>query len=234
MKKRAESAGGEEDEDALGSPLPQDFFARDSRAVAEELLGATLVSTVGRRLTAGRIVETEAYLGANDPGSHASTRGVTERNRVMYGRPGTVYVYFTYGIHHMLNLVAEREGEAGAVLIRAVEPIAGIDVMVDRRAGRAGPELTNGPGKVAQALGVDLDDNGTLLGEGRLSVREPVAPPDDETGVSGRVGLSQGHGLPLRYYLVDNPYVSRAKPGRRIPKGRASGAQGRGHDRETR
>jgi DNA-3-methyladenine glycosylase len=218
----------------LGPELGQGFFSRDPRTVAEELLGAILVSTVDGERAAGLIVETEAYLGVGDPGSHASTRGVTERNRVMYGEPGSVYVYFTYGMHHMLNLVAEPEGTAGAVLVRALEPLAGIDGMTARRAGRAGAELTNGPGKVAQALGVDLSDNGTRLGEGRLSVHESVTSRSGETGVSGRIGLGEGHELPLRYYLVDNPYVSRAKPGRRVPKGRPSRQGAKGTRRETR
>jgi DNA-3-methyladenine glycosylase len=206
---------------AFGPELPQAFFARDTREVARDLLGKVLVSRAEGILTAGRIVEAEAYLGSHDAGSHAATRGVTDRNRVMYGDPGTAYVYFTYGMHHMLNLVAEREGEAGAVLVRALEPLAGIEVMSARRGGRDGVALTNGPGKVAQALGVDLDDNGTVLGKGRLSVHEPRERPSHEVAVSGRIGLSDGHDLPLRYYLVDNPYVSRGKPGRRMPKKRA-------------
>ena len=237
MTKRPEPAGAGTDGEgpvALGVELPREFFCRDPRMVAEDLLGAMLVSTVDGARTAGRIVETEAYLGADDPGSHASTRGVTERNRVMYGVPGTVYVYFTYGMHHMLNLVTEPEGTAGAVLVRAVEPVAGTETMVARRAGRSGPDLTNGPGKVAQALGVDLSDNGTTLGNGRLSVHEPAASAAQETGVSGRIGLGEGHELPLRYYLVDNPYVSRARPGRRVPKGRISRPGAKGTRRETR
>jgi DNA-3-methyladenine glycosylase len=224
---------GLEDGRAFGRSLTRDFFARDPRAVAKDLLGIVLVSEADGLVTAGRIVETEAYLGAGDPGSHASTRGMTERNRVMYAEPGTVYVYFTYGMHYMLNLVAEPEGVAGAVLVRAVEPLVGEDVMLARRSGRSGPELTNGPGKVAQALGVDLDDNATLLGHGRLSVHEPPEPPVEGTEVSGRIGLNDGHDLPLRYYLVDNAYVSRAKPGRPTPKGSARRARRRGHDRET-
>jgi DNA-3-methyladenine glycosylase len=214
-------SGAEEPEHAFGPELPRVFFARDTRLVARELLGKVLVSRAEGVLTAGRIVEAEAYLGAHDPGSHAATLGVTDRNRVMYGEPGTAYVYFTYGMHHMLNLVAEREGEAGAVLVRALEPLAGIEVMSARRGGRGGVALTNGPGKVAQALGVALDDNGTVLGKGRLSVHEPRERPSEEAAVSGRIGLSDGHDLPLRYYLVDNPYVSRGRPGRRQPKERA-------------
>src|SRR5450756_151066 len=113
--------------------LPKEFFARDSVTVARELLGKTIMSTAGGDVTSGRIVETEAYLGADDPGSHAATKGITKRNAVMYGPPGHAYVYFTYGNHHMLNLVTESDGVAGAVLVRAVEPVDGIDVMLRRR-----------------------------------------------------------------------------------------------------
>ncbi len=128
------------------------------------------MSTAGGVETGGRIVEVEAYLGSHDAGSHAATRGITKRNAVMYGPPGSAYVYFTYGNHHMLNLVCEPEGIAGAVLVRALEPLLGIDVMSGRRRGLPLRELCNGPGKLAAALGVDLSDNGSILGEGRLSV----------------------------------------------------------------
>ena len=111
------------------------FFDRSPELVAPELLGALLVSTAGGVETGGRIVETEAYLGRDDPGSHAATRGITKRNAVMYGPPGSAYVYFTYGNHHMLNLVCEPEGVAGAVLIRAIEPLLGIEVMSGAGAG---------------------------------------------------------------------------------------------------
>jgi DNA-3-methyladenine glycosylase len=198
-------------------PVPAAFFARPTEAVARELLGKILVSRVGDGECAGRIVEVEAYLGAHDPGSHAATRGITQRNRVMYGPPGHAYVYFTYGMHHMLNLVTEPEGVAGAVLIRAIEPIAGTDTMVRRRGGRRGVELTNGPAKVAEALGVTLELNGSGLGD-RLVVCD--APrPRERVLTSGRVGLAAGHDLPLRFYLEGNAYVSRARTG---PKPRSA------------
>lgn len=205
------------------------FFARDTSDVARDLLGKVLVSRVGDTVTGGRIVETEAYLGAHDPGSHAATKGVTARNAVMYGPPGRAYVYFTYGNHHMLNLVTEQEGVAGAVLIRALEPLYGLDEMARRRArsGRGSParrrlgrrDLANGPGKLASALGIDLTDNGAELGAGRLDVHDAPAP-DRAVASSGRVGLSQGHELELRFHLEGDEHVSRGRPGPVSRRGR--------------
>jgi DNA-3-methyladenine glycosylase len=196
--------------------LPASFFARPTATVAREVLGKVLVSRVGDAVCAGRIVEAEAYIGAHDPGSHAATRGVTPRNRVMYGPPGRLYVYFTYGNHHMLNLVTEREGTAGAVLVRAVEPLEGLEAMIARR-GRGGVEVTNGPGKVAQALGIDLRHNGMPLGE-PIAVCDGRPVPDEAVGTSGRIGLAEGHELPLRYYVRGNGYVSKGRTGPRPPK----------------
>ncbi len=208
-------------------PLRASFFERPAAMVARELLGCILVSRIGGVLTAGMIVEAEAYLGADDAGSHAATKGITPRNRVMYGPPAHAYVYFTYGNHHMLNLVAEPEGVAGGVLIRAIEPITGVPAMTERRAGRSGVELTNGPGKVAAALGVDLTHNGMPLG-GQLAVYAGRPVPDALVATSGRIGLSAGHELPLRFYVRDNAYVSKARPGPRSPHG-ATGT----HERKT-
>lgn len=202
--------------------LPCEFFARPTETVARELLGKVLVSTIGGAVCGGRIVETEAYLGSHDPGSHASTKGITARNKVMYGPPGHAYVYFTYGNHHMLNLVTEPAGVAGAVLIRAIEPLLGREVMEQRRR-RTGPDVSNGPGKVAQALGVTLAHNGEPLGRS-LAVYD--APCEAEVHKSGRVGLSRGHELPLRFFLRGNAYVSRAKTGPRSPKRRAWAGEG--------
>lgn len=207
---------------ASATPLPAAFFARPAATVARELLGCVLASTIGGALTAGVIVETEAYLGSDDAGSHAATKGITARNRVMYGPPAHAYVYFTYGNHHMLNLVAEPEGIAGAVLIRAIEPVTGADVMAARRGGRSGRELTNGPGKLAAALGVDLSHNGIPLGE-HLTVYADAAVPDSDVATSGRIGLSAGHELPLRFYVRDNAYVSRVRPGPKPPKSTSGG-----------
>lgn len=192
--------------------LPAVFFDRDPREVAPDLLGCVFLSRSGGTETGGVIVETEAYLGSDDPGSHAATKGVTKRNAVMYGRPGTVYVYFTYGNHHMLNLVCCPDGIAGAVLVRALEPVCGVATMSARRGGRNGRDIANGPGKLAAALGVDLTDNGTSLATGRLIVYDGAVPSAD-IAVSGRVGLSAGHDLHLRYYVRANEFVSKGRTG---------------------
>jgi DNA-3-methyladenine glycosylase len=202
------------------TPVDVGFFERAPDVVAPELLGMILVSRRGGATTGGRIVEVEAYLGAHDPGSHAATKGITKRNAVMYGPPGTAYVYFTYGNHHMLNLVCEPEGSAGAVLIRAIEPLFGLELMTQRRRGVRERDVANGPGKLAQALGVDLSDNGVLLGEGRLSVYHGEQPNRSVVASSGRVGLSSGHELELRWFVPGNPYVSRGRLG---PTGRGRG-----------
>lgn len=199
---------------ASARPLPDSFFARPAPSVARGLLGAVIVSRVDGQLTAGIIVETEAYLGADDPGSHASTKGVTPRNRVMYGPPGCAYVYFTYGTHHMLNIVTDADGSAGAVLVRAIEPVAGLEIMRARRGGRSGVEVANGPGKLSEALGVDQGHNGAVLG-GELMVCEGCAVDEGCVRVTGRVGLTHGHELPLRFLISDNPHVSRGRTGPR-------------------
>ena len=200
------------------TPLPRAFFERDTPTVARELLGKVLVSTSGEDVTGGRIVETEAYLGAGDPGSHAATKGMTRRNAVMYGPPGVAYVYFTYGNHHMINLVTEADGTAGAVLIRAIEPLFGVEEMLRRRAPARGADLANGPGKLAAALGIDLTDNGCALGIGRLSVYDARPVPADAVRTTGRVGLSDGHELELRYHLAGDPHVSKGRTGPRPTK----------------
>lgn len=206
--------------------LPPSFFERDTPTVARELLGKLVVSTAGGEVTGGVIVETEAYLGSGDAGSHAATKGITKRNAVMYGAPGRAYVYFTYGNHHMLNLVTEPHGTAGAVLVRALEPTIGLETMRLRRsAGRRGPgrlladrELTDGPGKLAAALGLDLTHNGGPLdGSASLAVYD-VGAAVGAVATSGRIGLSAGHEFELRFFLEGNPYVSTGRPGASPPR----------------
>jgi len=199
--------------DALPRALGPAFFNRQPDVVARDLLGCLLVVETSEGDSGGLIVETEAYLGSDDPGSHAATRGVTRRNAVMYGPPGTVYVYFTYGCHNMLNLVCCSEGTAGAVLVRAIQPGMGLDVMRARRPGKRDRELCSGPGKLAAALGVELADNGTVLGEGRITVYDVRKGESRAIGTSGRVGLRRGHELELRFFVVDNDFVSRGRTG---------------------
>ena len=202
--------------------IPASYFARDPREVAPHLLGCVVATVVDGEFSAGVIVETEAYLGADDRGSHAATKGVTPRNAVMYGPPGVAYVYFTYGNHYMLNFVCAPKGTAGAVLVRALRPVDGVDAMTSRRHGRPLHELCSGPGKLMAALGVDLSDNGSVLGEGRIAVYYGERPPLGELAVSGRVGLTSGHELELRYYLAHDPFVSRGRTGPLRSKRRSS------------
>ncbi|MBE0416945.1 MAG: DNA-3-methyladenine glycosylase [Coriobacteriia bacterium] len=193
--------------------LSRSFFARDPRIVARGLLGCVVISHKGSAVTGGRIVEAEAYLGADDSGSHAATRGITSRNAVMYGPPGHAYVYFTYGNHHMLNFVCEAEGTAGAVLVRALEPFYGLAEMAARRGNRPAGELTNGPGKLTEALGIDLSDNACPLNEKGIFVYDAPRPAAEQVAASGRIGLADGHEHEYRYYLRDNSFVSRGRTG---------------------
>lgn len=188
-----------------GGPLPQEFYARDVNLVARELVGCMLVHEgVG-----GVIVETEAY-NRDDPACHAY-RGQTERNQVMFGPPGRAYVYFTYGMHHLLNIVCEQEGEPAAVLIRGLEPRKGIEAMRERRAPvRELRQLTNGPGKLCQALGIDLDQNGIPVYRGKLK----IYPPDTEwqgTGIvaAPRIGIRVGTRRKWRYCARGSSFLSR-------------------------
>lgn len=178
---------------------------------AVALLGCLLVHDTADGLTAGRIVETEAYLGPDDPASHAAMYR-TERVAIMAGEPGRAYVYRSYGIHVMLNVVAHPPGETGAVLIRALEPVEGIEIMARRRGmnpDAVDPRaLCSGPGKLAQALGVAMSDHGhDLLAGGRLFLA-PGEPPD-AVSRGGRIGITKAVDEPLRFWVTGNPHVSR-------------------------
>lgn len=184
--------------------LDRGFFGREADEVARQLLGCRLIRD-GDTWLAGRIVETEAYFGEEDPASHAY-RGKTGRNEIMYGPPGNAYVYVCYGIHHMLNVTTGERGDPQAVLIRAVQPINGIDEMQDRRGGKEETALCDGPGKVCEAFGLDKQQNGTNLTEGELRIEQGERQGGIAT--SGRIGVSEGGDLELRFYEKDNPYVS--------------------------
>lgn len=201
-----------------GGRFPRAFFARPCLAVAPDLLGAYLVRRLadGTRL-AGRIVEVEAYLGeGSDPGSHCH-RGRTPRNRAMFGPPGHLYVYRSYGVHTCANAVCEPEGHGAAVLLRALEPVAGSDRMHRARnlpPGAPERDLANGPGKLCQALGITLDDYGASLLAGPLSLRRRgAADAAPRVARSRRVGLSRGREHLYRFYIEGSPFVSRARPG---------------------
>jgi DNA-3-methyladenine glycosylase len=184
--------------------------------VARELLGAVLECETPRGLTGGRIVETEAYLGEHDPACHAAA-GETDRTRWLYGAPGTAYVYFIYGVHWCFNAVTRPRGLPSAVLVRALEPIVGLELMrVRRPAARSDADLTNGPGKLCAALDIDHRHNGLSLDRPPLSIRMGDHVPDSHVLVGPRIGITKAADWPLRWSIAGNPYVSRP-PGRRFP-----------------
>lgn len=169
--------------------LPRSFFARSTLRVARDLLGCRLVRVLEGQRLSGIIAETEAYIGEEDQASHAAV-GRTERNAVMYGPPGYAYVYLIYGVHHCLNVVTETEGFPAAVLIRALRPVEGIDIMRRRRSGRPNSQLANGPGKLCQALAIDLSLNGVdMVASQVLFVEQGEAIPDARVKTTPRIGV---------------------------------------------
>lgn len=196
--------------------LPRSFYARDARVVASELLGKLLVHDdpeAGR--VAARLVEVEAYAGTDDPGSHGY-RGPTARNAVMFGPAGHLYVYFTYGMHWCANVVCGDDGWASAVLLRAAAPVDGIEVMRARRpAVHRDRDLCSGPARLTQALGLTGAHNGADLVRGAIQVLDDGVAPPMRPGVSVRVGLRAGRGdeHPWRWFVPDEPNVSRGRPG---------------------
>jgi len=185
--------------------LPRDFYARDTITVARELLGCVLVHCSPEGITAGRVVETEAYL-QGDPACHAARR-MTLRNSVMFGPPGYAYVYFTYGMHYCFNVVSAPEGVGEAVLIRALEPVMGMAIMQQRRGRQNVRELCSGPAKLTQAMGISREHNRQDLMVGDLF----LCPGETDSAIvtTTRIGIKKGAELPLRFYLQGNRYVSR-------------------------
>ena len=193
---------------ATARPLPRAFYATGPRRLARALLGRVLVHddpAFGR--IAGRIVETEAYSGADDPASHAF-RGETARNRVMFGRPGHAYVYFTYGMHHCVNVVCGRERQAMAVLIRALEPLAGLAAMAELRGTTEVRRLARGPGALARALCLSRAHDGADLTLGPLWIAD--LPPVRAGGIASgpRIGIRLAADRPWRYWIAGSPFVS--------------------------
>ncbi len=191
-----------------GRRLPASFYRRDPLAVAPDLLGKVLVH--GHR--AGRIVEVEAYRGTDDPASHAF-RGPTPRTEVMFGPPGRLYVYFSYGLHWCANVVAHDPGGVGAVLVRALEPLRGVEAMREARpAARRDVDLANGPAKLCQALGIDGSHDGLDLtkADGGITLLDDGSPPPDEPTTGPRVGISVAVEHPWRFSVPDHPH--RSKP----------------------
>jgi len=181
--------------------LPASFYEHPANKVAKKLLGKTIV--FGK--CNGRIVETEAYHGKNDPASHAASKS-SKRNHVMFAEPGTAYVYFTYGNHWMFNVVSEPYGKAGAVLIRAAEPLEGIKIMKRRRKTSDLLNLTSGPAKFTQAFGITKKQNGNDITKGKLHILNSNEKPKIQS--STRIGISKGQSELLRFYIKGNPFIS--------------------------
>ena len=191
-----------------GKRLPRSFYRRDPREVAPDLLNKVLVAADGR---AARIVETEAYCGPLDAAAH-TYRGKTPRNAVMFGKPGLLYVYFTYGMHYCCNAVCGGEGEGVAVLLRAAEPIAGLDLIrAARPAAKRDRDLCSGPARLCQAFGIARAQDGVDLvtGTSGYSIVDDGTPPPEDPVVTPRVGIRHAAGEPWRWYVAGNPHVSK-------------------------
>jgi DNA-3-methyladenine glycosylase len=189
-------------------PLPLAFYARPAAVVARALLGKRLVSTVGGARCALRIVEVEAYIGPDDPACHAFGWHRSARNETLYGRAGLLYVYFTYGMHWCANVVTEREGFPAAVLLRAGEPLEGLEAMRRRRRRDRDTDLASGPAKLAQALGISRDHDGHQLSRTPLWIADGPLVPAHRRVTAVRVGVRLGADRLLRYYERGNPHVS--------------------------
>ncbi|MDW7652425.1 MAG: DNA-3-methyladenine glycosylase [Bacillota bacterium] len=190
-----------------GRILPVSFYSSPTVDMAKSLLGKILVHETEEGLTAGRIVETEAYLSRCDAACHAS-RGKTARNAAMFGPAGTAYVYLIYGVHYCFNVVTGCEGEGEAVLVRALEPVCGLQIMAKRRSTEVKKQLASGPGKLCQAMAIDIRQNGLALTSGPLFVTDDGYTIEEIMAVP-RIGISVAAELPLRFYPAGNPYVSR-------------------------
>jgi DNA-3-methyladenine glycosylase len=189
-------------------PLPLTFYLRPAPRVARDLLGCVLLSRRRGLVTAGRIVETEAYLGPADEASHAAFRPGS--HELFYGEGGVAYVFRAYGVHVCLNAITGRAGEPGCVLIRALAPVTGLRAMARRRG--VSPDsvrLASGPGNLTRALGVTLKDNGRSLHSGPLAIHPPDAPRDFSVARGPRIGITRSRDLPLRFWIAGDPHVSR-------------------------
>ncbi len=198
----------------INSKIPEkDFYLNDALTVSKELLGMLLVRKTGKKFAAVRIVETEAYIGEHDPACHAFGK-VTNRNSVMFGQEGRAYVYFIYGYYYCFNAVCGKEGVGNAVLIRAGEPEQGIDIMrFNRPDVKNDIELTNGPSKLCMALNIDKTLNGSDITdpESKVFITGNSGTDDFDINISRRIGLNKGIEFPYRFFIKDNPYVTKHK-----------------------
>ena len=201
------------------APLVRGFYARPPDVVARDLLGKVLLRRWQRHFLAGRIVEVEAYFGQDDPAAH-SFAGPTARNQVLFGPPGHAYVYFIYGVHYCLNVSCEPEGHAGCVLIRALEPVAGLDQMARLRGLSPGISprlLTSGPGRLCQALAITRENSNTA------DLTDPTSPikiledrhAPANIAITPRIGIRKASERPLRFSIDRNPFVSASQ--RKLP-----------------
>jgi DNA-3-methyladenine glycosylase len=192
----------------LGSPFEEAFYDRPTEIVSRELLGAILECTTSEGVTRGRIVETEAYLGPDDPACHAAA-GLTARTTHLFGPPGVAYVYLIYGMYWCFNAVTRERGHGSAVLVRAVSPTHGIELMRRRRPKvTRDRDLTNGPGKLCLAMGIVGSMSGESLRKGPVVIRRGDVVPDRDVVVTPRIGITRAAEWPLRYFVRDDPHVS--------------------------
>ena len=197
-----------------GRKLKKSFYRRELLEVARSLLGKTPVKVNGKGNLAGKIVEVEAYHGDFDKAAH-SYRGVTKRTEIMFQTGGYLYVYFTYGAHHCCNVVTGKKGQGTAVLIRAVEPLSGIETMSKNRFGRKLKNdkekfnLTSGPGKICQAFGINRRHSGIDLTGDKIFILDAEKIKSKDIGVSKRIGITKSVDLPWRFFIKNNPYLSR-------------------------
>lgn len=188
--------------------LPVEFFTQSPETVARDLLGGLVVSTMGGERTAGRIVETEAYLGRDDPASHGYQLRKNSRNEALYGPPGQWYVYLSYGIHWCANLVCWSHGIGSAILLRALEPVEGLDVMRKRRGLEEDRQLCSGPGKLCQALGITRELDGKAMVGSAVQVLPGRIPAGAQIAVTPRIGITKAAEWPLRFLIAGSRYTS--------------------------
>jgi len=193
-------------------PLPRKFYLKNTLTVSRELLGKIVVRKTGGKAITAKIVETEAYFGDHDPACHAYQK-ITERNKIMYDTGGKVYVYFIYGNYYCFNVVSEGKGTGNATLIRAVEPLEGIGMMKKFRGNVKNIfELSNGPGKLCIAMNIDKNLYGEdLTVSEKIFISKPVKNEKFEVITTKRIGLNTGIEFPYRFFIKDNPYVTKHK-----------------------